>query len=252
MKKYNIQNYVRYKEDLKTSICNLEGKFYDEYTRDELIIKFMPLVENLARKFATSQQASGVLSINDLIQEGNYGLVKAVDKIDWLMIDESPDVEKTLKSFLSKRIKGAIRRAIDINRGNIRIPEHKLNEIRKNPKDEKIVAMFFNSIFSSIDVTFNTDEENLMYQLPDTSEPYNVALLNAYLMGLMKEHLTDQQYHVLRLSFGLDCNKMSANDIAKFLGMSMDTANVRVSQIKKEAIDKLIANTDADQVIDYL
>jgi RNA polymerase sigma factor (sigma-70 family) len=252
MKKYNVQNYIRYKEDLKTSICNLEGKFYDEYTRDELIIKFMPLVENLARKFATSQQASGVLSINDLIQEGNYGLVKAVDKIDWLMIDESPDVEKTLKSFLSKRIKGAIRRAIDINRGNIRIPEHKLNEIRKNPKDEKIVAMFFNSIFSSIDVTFNTDEENLMYQLPDTSEPYNVALLNAYLMGLMKEHLTDQQYHVLRLSFGLDCNKMSANDIAKFLGMSMDTANVRVSQIKKEAIDKLIANTDADQVIDYL
>ena len=252
MKKYNVQNYIRYKEDLKTSICNLEGKFYDEYTRDELIIKFMPLVENLARKFATSQQASGVLSINDLIQEGNYGLVKAVDKIDWLMIDESPDVEKTLKSFLSKRIKGAIRRAIDINRGNIRIPEHKLNEIRKNPKDEKIVAMFFNSIFSSIDITFNTDEENLMYQLPDTSEPYNVALLNAYLMGLMKEHLTDQQYHVLRLSFGLDCDKMSANDIAKFLGMSMDTANVRVSQIKKEAIDKLIANTDADQVIDYL
>lgn len=252
MKKYNVQNYIRYKEDLKTSICNLEGKFYDEYTRDELIIKFMPLVENLARKFATSQQASGVLSINDLIQEGNYGLVKAVDKIDWLMIDESLDVEKTLKSFLSKRIKGAIRRAIDINRGNIRIPEHKLNEIRKNPKDEKIVAMFFNSIFSSIDVTFNTDEENLMYQLPDTSEPYNVALLNAYLIGLMKEHLTDQQYHVLRLSFGLDCDKMSANDIAKFLGMSMDTANVRVSQIKKEAIDKLIANTDADQVIDYL
>lgn len=252
MKKYNVQNYIKYKEDLKTSICNLEGKFYDEYTRDELIIKFMPLVENLARKFATSQQASGVLSINDLIQEGNYGLVKAVDKIDWLMIDESPDVEKTLKSFLSKRIKGAIRRAIDINRGNIRIPEHKLNEIRKNPKDEKIVAMFFNSIFSSIDVTFNTEEENLMYQLPDTSEPYNVALLNAYLMGLMKEHLTDQQYHVLRLSFGLDCDKMSANDIAKFLGMSMDTANVRVSQIKKEAIDKLIANTDADQVIDYL
>ena len=38
---------------------------------------------------------------------------------------------KTLKSFLSKRIKGGIRRAIDKNRGDIRIPEHKLNEIRK-------------------------------------------------------------------------------------------------------------------------
>jgi DNA-directed RNA polymerase specialized sigma subunit len=72
MKKYNIQNYIRYKEDVKTSIANLEGKFYDEYTRNELIIKFLPLVESLARKFATSQQASGVLSINDLLQEGSF------------------------------------------------------------------------------------------------------------------------------------------------------------------------------------
>lgn len=250
MKKYNIQNYIRYKEDLKASMP--DEKFYDYYTRDEMIIKFMPLVENLARKFATSQQASGVLTINDLIQEGNKGLILAVDKLDWNLLIDSEDIEKTLKSFFSKRIKGSIRRAIDINRGDIKIPEHKLNEIRKNPKDEKIVAMFFNSIFSSIDITFNTDEENPIYQLPDQSEPYNIAILNAYLMSLMMENLTDQQYHVLRLSFGLDCDKMSANDIAKFLGMSMDTANVRVSQIKKEAIDRLIASTDANQVIDYL
>jgi len=136
MKKYNIQNYIRYKEDLKTSICNLEGKFYDEYTRDELIVKFLPLVENLARKFSTSDQASGVLSINDLIQEGSRGLVLAVDKLEWTKLNDSEDIEKTLKSFFSKRIKGAIRRAID-NRGDIRIPEHKLNEIRKKSKRRK-------------------------------------------------------------------------------------------------------------------
>ena len=66
---------------------------------------------------------------------------------------ESNDPEKTLKSFLAKRIKGSIRRAIDINRGNIRIPEYKLNEIRKDlGKDKALVAMFFNSIFLSIDV----------------------------------------------------------------------------------------------------
>ena len=141
MKKYNVQNYIRYKTDVKTSIANLEGKFYDEYTKDELIIKFMPLVENLARKFSTSDQASGILSINDLIQIGNEALIKAVNKIDWLVIDESPDVEKTLKSFLSKRIKGAIRRAIDINRGDIKIHEHKLNEIRKNHEDDKMVSL---------------------------------------------------------------------------------------------------------------
>lgn len=250
MKKYNVQNYIRYKEDLKRSMP--EGLFWDEYTRDELIIKFMPLVENLARKFATSQQASGVLTINDLIQEGNKGLILAVDKLDWSKLNESEDMEQTLKSFFSKRIKGAIRRAIDINRGDIKIPEHKLNEIRKNPKDEKIVAMFFNSIFSSIDENYNTDEENPIYEMPDNSEPYNINLLNAYLMSLMKEHLNEQQYHVIRLSFGLDCDKHSANEIAKFLGINVSTANVRVSQIKKEAIDTLIANTDATQVIDYL
>ncbi len=250
MKKYNVQNYIRYKEDLKKSMP--EDKFYDYYTRDELIIKFLPLVENLARKFSTSDQASGVLSINDLIQEGSKGLVIAVDKLDWDKLIDSEDIEKTLKSFFSKRIKGAIRRAIDINRGDIRIPEHKLNEIRKNPKDEKIVAMFFNSIFSSIDENYNTDEENPLYQIPDNSEPYNIALLNAYLMSLMKQHLTDIEYEVLRLSYGLDCDKHSANYIASKLNINVNTANVRVSQIKREAIDKLIANTDANQVIDYL
>jgi RNA polymerase sigma factor (sigma-70 family) len=252
MKKYNIQNYIRYKEDLKVSICNLEGKFYDEYTRDELIVRFMPLVENLARKFSTTQQASGVLSINDLIQEGNKGLILAVDKLDWAMIDESPDVEKTLKSFFSKRIKGAIRRAIDINRGDIRIPEHKLNEIRKNPKDQKIVAMFFNSVFSSIDENFNNEEEDPIYQIADKSEPYNIQILNIYLKGLMKKYLTPIEYEVLRLSYGLDCEKHSANYIANKLNINVSTANVRVSQIKREAIDRLIANTDANQVIDYL
>ena len=248
MKKYNVQNYIRYKEDLKRSMPS--DKFYDYYTRDELIIKFLPLVENLARKFSTSDQASGVLSINDLIQEGSKGLIIAVDKLDWDKLIDSEDIEKTLKSFFSKRIKGAIRRAIDINRGDIRIPEHKLNEIRKNPKDEKIVAMFFNSIFSSIDENYNTDEENPLYQIPDNSEPDNIALLNTYLMSLMKQHLTNIEYEVLRLSYGLNCDKHSANYIAGKLNINVNTANVRVSQIKREAIDKLIANTDANQVID--
>ena len=250
MKKYNVQNYIRYKEDLKRSMP--EDKFYDYYTRDELIVRFLPLVENLARKFATSEQASGVLSINDLIQEGSKGLTLAVDKLEWDKLIDSEDIEKTLKSFFSKRIKGAIRRAIDINRGDIRIPEHKLTEIRKNPKDEKIVTMFFNSIFSSIDVNYNTEEENPLFQIPDNSEPYNINLLNAYLLSLMKQHLTAIEYEVLRLSYGLDCDKHSANYIAGKLNINVNTANVRVSQIKREAINKLIANTDANQVIDYL
>ena len=257
MKKYNIQNYVMYKEDLLASmpeekfIAETDQQDFGAYSRDDLIIRFLPLVESLARKFSTSDQASGVMSINDLIQEGSYGLVAAVDKIDWLTIDESEDAEKTIKSFLSKRIKGAIRRAIDINRGDVRIPEHKLNEIRKSPDDEKMVALFFNSIFSSIDA-FTDDEENPMFQVADTSEPYKLVLMNKDLLSLMSEHLNIMQYDVLRLSYGLDTDKMSANQIADLLNINVSTANVRISQIKKDAIDILIANTDASQVSDYL
>jgi len=252
MKKYNIQNYIRYKNDVENSIKRIGKKNFNEYTRDELITTFMPLVENLARKFPTSQQATGVMDIMDLIQEGSSGLTKAVDRIDWETLDKSEDQEKTLKSFLSKRIKGAIRRGIDINRGDIRIPEHMYNEIRKNfGKNKKMVAMFFNSIFLSIDEN-PRDENNMAYQIPDDSEPYNMALLNAYLISLLKSHLDDREYEILRLSYGLDCDKHSADEIASKLDIGGSSAYVRVSQLKKQAVDKLIENVDHSQVLDYL
>ena len=253
MKKYNVPNYVRYKNDVKTSIANLEGKMWDEYTRDEMIVKFMPLVENLARKFSSTQQASGVLSINDLLQIGNEGLIRAVDKLDWEMLNESEDIEKTLKSFLSKRIKGNIRRRIDMQRGDIRIPEHKLNEIRKNPQDKAMVAMFFNSVFLSIDAqVLNEDDENMMHQVEDKSEPYNIQLINVYLKGLMQKHLEGNEYEVLRLSYGLDCDKHSAKEIASILNIQGVSSYLRVSELKKQAVQKLIDNVDHSQVLDIL
>ena len=251
MKKYNVQNYIRYKEDIKKSMPS--EKFYDYYTRDELIVKFLPLVENLARKFSTTQQASGVLSINDLIQIGSEALIRAVDKLDWDKLIDSEDIEKTLKSFFAKRIKGHIRRRVDMARGGIRIPEHKLNEIRKNPKDKKMVAMFFNSIFLSIDAQVtNDDEENMMHQIADKSEPYNIQILNVYLKGLMKKYLTPIEYEVLRLSYGLDCEKHSANYIAGKLAIRGTSAHVRVSELKKQAVQKLIDNVDHSQVLDFV
>ena len=224
---------------------------YNLYTRDELIIKFLPLVENMAHKFATSQQASGILDITDLIQEGSKGLIAAVDKIEMDTIINSIDPEKTIKSFLSKRIKGAIRRAIDITRGHIRIPEHKLNEMRQNPQNKKIVEIFFNSIFLSIDEQVE-NEDNYFDQIPDRSEPYNLIFLNSYLKSLLKKHLNEKEYQVLRLSYGLDCDKHSANAIADIVNIEGPSAYVRISEIKKEAIQKLIDNVDSSQVLDYL
>ena len=252
MKHYNIQNYIRYKNDLAATLKRTPNREFHEYTRDELITTFLPLVENLARKFATSQQASGVMAITDLIQEGSLNLIKAVDRIDWETIKASEDKEKTIKSFLSKRIKGGIRRAIDINRGQMRLPEHVTNEIRKNfGKDKAAVSMFFNSIFLSIDAGTREDDD-MFLQIEDKSEPYNQEFLNMYLISLLKQHLTDKEYHVLRLSYGLDCDKHSAKEIAKYLNIEGTGSYVRVSQLKKQAVDKLIMNVDHSQVLDYL
>jgi len=252
MKHYNIQNYIRYKNDLEITLERIQSKDWHEYTRDELVVVFMPLVENLARKFATSQQASGVMAITDMIQEGHLNLIKAVDRIDWEKIHESEDKEKTLKSFLSKRIKGGIRREVDKNRGQMRLPEHVTNSIRKNfGKDKKAVAMFFNSIFLSIDAG-TRDDDDLFLQIEDKSEPYNQQFLNMYLMSLLKSHLTMREVDVLRLSYGLDCDKHSAKQIAEHLEIEGSGAYVRVSQLKKQAVDKLIENVDHSQVLDYL
>jgi len=249
MKKYNITNYVKYKKDVEFFLSRVDR---DSRHRDDIITMFLPLVEGIARKFTTTQQAIGVLNIEDLIQEGNIGLVTAVDKIDWEKVERSDDKEKTIISFLSKRIKGAIRRAIDKNRGDIRIPEHKINQIRKDSgKDKEMVAMFFNSIFLSVDEQPNVDD-NYIYDIPDSSEPYNIDILNTYLMGLLKKNLNDREYEVLRLSYGLDCEKHNAKQIAEKIGIFVETAHVRVSQIKKDAIDKLIANTDHSQILDHL
>ena len=252
MKNYNVQNYIRYKKDMAQAIKRIPHREdYKDYTRDELIYTFLPLVENLARKFSTAQQASGVMNINDLIQEGSKGLVQAVDKITWETIGESNDKEKTIKSFLSKRIKGAIRRAIDINRGTMRIPEHKINEIRKdNGEDRQAIEMFFNSVFTSLDAMI--DDSSTAYDVPDEVKSFNPDMLTSYLLSLLHVHLTDKEADVIILSYGLHCDKMSAKEIADKLDIRGDSAYVRVSQLKRQAVDKLITNVDYSQVIDFL
>ena len=250
MKKYNQNNFTRYKQDVKASQPN--QKSWDKYTRDELIVKFMPLVENIARKFKDSDAANGVISLSDRIQFGNIGLIKAVDKIVWSQIMTSKDSERTIKSYFSKRIRGAIRRATDANRSGMRIPEHKLNEIRNDFSNTKNSELFFNSIFQSIDAKVN-EEENILMQIPDASDdPMKKENLSIKLRNIMMKHLTEKEYHVIRLSYGINCDKQSAKEIAQYLNMNGVSSYVRVSQLKKQALDKLKQVLNYSQVIDYL
>jgi len=252
MKKYNVKNYIRYKEDIKRALARIPVRDYVDYTDEELKLIFLPLVENVARKFSTAQEASGVMSIMDLLQEGSMQLCKAVGKLDRGKLLESEDKLKSLKSFFAKRIRGGIRREIDKNRAQMRIPEHKLNEIRKDGgKDKKMVAMFFNSMFLSIDKK-PYDDEDMIYQIPDQSDPYNEEMLNTYIMSLLTKHLEWNEVFTLSKSYGLDGPKWSAKQIAEKLEIKGISSYVRVSELKKQAVDKLIENVDHSQVVDFL
>jgi len=245
MKSYNKSNYDRYKDDIyDTKVTSF---------RDGVIVKHLYLVEKIARKFSTSQIASGVLSIEDIIQEGNLGLIRSVDKVDWDKVKESENAEKTLKSFLSKRIKGAIRRAIDINRGSIKIPEYKLNEIRKNPEDNKLlVGEFFNSIF--LDIDNNKELANTTFEdaLDLSTSENKIELLSTELLKIMNNTLNKREVDILVCSFGIGTKKLSAKSIANKIGLKGNTAYVRISEIKKRSIQKLIDNIEYEQVVEFL
>ena len=110
--------------------------------------------------------------------------------------------------------------------------------------------MFFNSIFLSVDA--NPKNEDMVYQIPDKSDPYNEQLLNTYLMSLLTKYLEWNEMFVLSKSYGLDGPKWSAKEIAKALDIQGTSDYVRVSELKKQAVQKLIDTIDHSQVLDYL
>jgi DNA-directed RNA polymerase specialized sigma subunit len=96
------------------------------------------------------------------------------------------------------------------------------------------------------------DDANISFEIPDKIRNYNPELLCSYLLGLLNQHLSEREADVIRFSFGLNCDKLSAKQIASKLNIKGDSAYVRVSQLKKQAIDKLTENVDYSQVIDFL
>ena len=131
--------------------------------------------------------------------------------------------------------------------------------MRKDPEDTRMVEMFFNSVFQSIDMGFDASSDldglnsnSYEEQYEDKSVAYNIDIMNTYLLSLFNKYLTVVESDVLRLSYGLDCGKHSANEIADYLGLEGASSYVRISEIKKQAIQTLINSVDPSQVFDYL
>ena len=105
-------------------------------------------------------------------------------------------------------------------------------------------------MFTSLD-NGTPEQQALAYNIPAAKE-YNQDILSAYIKALMMQYLNPKEYQVLRLSYGLDCNKHSAKEIADILGIKGTSSYVRISQLKKLAIDKLIKHVPYSQVVDHL
>ena len=250
MKKYNVENYVRYKKDREEVINASKYKNF----RDQVIIENMYLVEEVTRRFSTEAKYIGILNLEDLIQEGNSGLIQAVDRINWDVINASNEPHKTLLSFLSKRIKGTIRRAINSSRTNMRVPESEMNRLKKKSRetndDEELINQFLKAIFLQLD-NHNEYGESYINNIvdPDTvTEPVNNNELN----NMIFTHLNDKEQVVIKRSYGIMVDKLKAKEIALEIGLKGQNSQVRVSEIKREAIIKLYNNLDKNNFIKFL
>jgi hypothetical protein len=203
------------------------------------------MVESIARSFNTSDTSSGILDIMDLIQYGSIGLIAAVEKLDIKVSMEKDNPERSIKSFLAKRIKGAIRRSVDNNRGTMKITEYRQNEIRKSRHG---VELIFNSVFKSID-EYDSSSGNPFYNIPEIDKTYNIDMLNSYLLNIMKEILNYDEYHIVRLFYGLDCHRQGAKAISRYLGMDKITGHSKISSMKRYAIDKIIQKINVENLL---
>jgi DNA-directed RNA polymerase sigma subunit (sigma70/sigma32) len=140
--------------------------------------------------------------------------------------------------------------------GDIKVPEWKINEIRKKP-DNPIVSNLLSKSKSMYlgDLTANSDDSDAYeIEIADESKGYNLDLINNYLLALLDKHLTERESDVIRLSFGLDCDKLNAVEISEIFGIegSYKMKGVRISEIKREALEKLVRKTNDSQLPDLL
>ncbi|MBA4115310.1 MAG: sigma-70 family RNA polymerase sigma factor [Rubrobacter sp.] len=226
----------------------------DEKARNELIEKNLRLVVSVARKY---RGASPGLTFEDLIQEGNIGLIKAVEKFD-------PGRGYRFSTCATAWIRESIQAAI-VDKGNtIRVPKYvsrKLrtishvlseltNEYGREPTEEEVAGRLRWSV-EDVRATLGavTDEtslnkplgpENGASELGDLIEDEHVRDTPDAVIGALEttelwtavERLPEQARHVLERRYGLDGrNKTTLNDLARELAISPE----QVRRLQREA-----------------